>query len=763
MVDHVAAAAKLFEREGVDAIRELEKKKREQIHSKQEEMKETVGSRYRDIIESADAIAEIQHSCRDVMDSVDTMGTMCTGVQASVLESKRVFSAIEDQHHSELCQLVAVGAQVKFMLGTPSYTFTCVENGRMLDASIRFHSTAAVHAALQTSGAQTLSLFPWLDSHWEEVQAIQQHIGDGCRRRLHEAGLPATDYAEALAALILVEHLTALEALGIFMAASKQWLHESVVSLCSERDSAGLEGSVRKLAGHIAAALCIVDTVFVGHVAGSGCLLGSLIENAVAAGVVLTSSSANTQLSQGQVQDACGTWITDLKSVLATSNSWLQQVSHVSDLHVLARAIDKGISVASEQHTSWEDVWNRVIGWSVQHADEGWCSVFRPSFGQRAKEIISAALDCADFHVQYVEPWLSGLQEAAGYGCSGDIGRHMWAQQRNTVKNTDAISCSPFGVQDKIATLGRLEGVEHVCATFDNRLRGIWNDAVDTTDDASVLPDLRPMIQEVCCQAMSTWLDGAVYAISNSLREVAGQISFAPSTCLACDGILQQNATLRTAVSLARLLSSIGASAQLRRMIAGEGGDGDSANLEQLQENISQQALALLELWVVTLVRGAATALEQLDNSALGAVHEAQRRGWQEVSVGYGGPQDGTAEDEEVFQLPGACSPALFQFLFSLCRELHRAGSHAIDRLALNSLRRQADHAVSGVLQDAVGDVIAQHGEKEGRVLQLLFDIRFVVAILRSENDAMANAQTELIAELDPVDWCAPCPRFVIG
>eukprot|EP01047_Picozoa_sp_COSAG01_P098805 COSAG01_NODE_28930_length_649_cov_1.192727_1_plen_101_part_10 len=78
---------RLFEKEGVTAIRELERKKRSQIHAKEEEMKETVGARYRDIIESADSIASMQQHCRKIMESVESMTNYCTRLQGAVQTS----------------------------------------------------------------------------------------------------------------------------------------------------------------------------------------------------------------------------------------------------------------------------------------------------------------------------------------------------------------------------------------------------------------------------------------------------------------------------------------------------------------------------------------------------------------------------------------------------------------------------------------------------------------------------------------------------
>lgn len=134
--------------------------------------------------------------------------------------------------------------------------------------------------------------------------------------------------------------------------------------------------------------------------------------------------------------------------------------------------------------------------------------------------------------------------------------------------------------------------------------------------------------------------------------------------------------------------------------------------------------------WQDAVVRSAAVALDGLSAATGSAVHAVQRRGWQEISIGgaVGEEEDG---DMEVFQLPGSCSPLIFQFLFTLTRELHCSGSHAVERSVLNTLRQHSGQALAKAFTQAVALAKSQRGEKEGLVLQLLFDCRFASLILR--------------------------------
>ena len=72
-------------------------------------MRETVGARYRDIIESADSIAEMQRHCGSIMDSVASMDGSCSGLQEAVLRDAAIGPAGAAGEQSALGRLVSVG------------------------------------------------------------------------------------------------------------------------------------------------------------------------------------------------------------------------------------------------------------------------------------------------------------------------------------------------------------------------------------------------------------------------------------------------------------------------------------------------------------------------------------------------------------------------------------------------------------------------------------------------------------------------------
>lgn len=81
-------AEALFESRSVVDIREVEGRMCKDIEEKKEELRQLVGASYRDLIESADSILEMQRSCEAVGANISKMEEGFTALHRSVGEVK---------------------------------------------------------------------------------------------------------------------------------------------------------------------------------------------------------------------------------------------------------------------------------------------------------------------------------------------------------------------------------------------------------------------------------------------------------------------------------------------------------------------------------------------------------------------------------------------------------------------------------------------------------------------------------------------------
>ena len=126
----------LFERETVATIRERLRKCRGKIEENKEEMRETVGARYRDIIESADSIEAMRQCCNSIITSVSSMSERCHDLRGSPTPD----AFWQPQFGSPAGgagRTLLFGNQLKFLVETPAHIWANLERTHVLDATIR--------------------------------------------------------------------------------------------------------------------------------------------------------------------------------------------------------------------------------------------------------------------------------------------------------------------------------------------------------------------------------------------------------------------------------------------------------------------------------------------------------------------------------------------------------------------------------------------------------------------------------------------------
>mgnify|MGYP002214419276 CR=1 FL=1 len=236
----------MFEKCTIVQIREAEREKRREIEDKKKEMRETVGARYRDIIKSADSIAEMQTCCRDIAAASTQMEKMCDAVSVAATRGKQSASAALHQgavagtRNSTMAVVQSVAHSVNYLLDTPSHIWSCLDDRRHLDGALRFLSAQRVYAELvkqehpggqppssssadqhpalssssppssssreQQARAACLANVPWVHEHWEQrTNAVfRRELRHSAKLRLRRLGLSCTECAELLVCLMLV-------------------------------------------------------------------------------------------------------------------------------------------------------------------------------------------------------------------------------------------------------------------------------------------------------------------------------------------------------------------------------------------------------------------------------------------------------------------------------------------------------------------------------------------------------------------------------
>lgn len=105
----------LFEQYGIKQIHEIEQSIRADIEKKKEDLRQMVGERYRDLIEAADTIGQMQQTSANVKQYVAQLTDQCRSLQ-----SKASTPAAARSEHWALSHHYTVLAEVKLLVDLPS-------------------------------------------------------------------------------------------------------------------------------------------------------------------------------------------------------------------------------------------------------------------------------------------------------------------------------------------------------------------------------------------------------------------------------------------------------------------------------------------------------------------------------------------------------------------------------------------------------------------------------------------------------------------
>eukprot|EP00250_Pteridium_aquilinum_P019701 c24540_g1_i1 orf=595-3981(-) len=220
-------AEALFESRTVVEIREVEANTRKEIEEKKEELRQLVGASYRDLIESADSIANMKNSCHNVALNIQHMELGFASLKHSLaLPHPASTPQRIDVEKKKREKLYGIGSRVKYVVDTPEKIWGCLDEHMYLDGAQRYFRAFKVQTLLTESEAkgENLSHFPLLLHQWSLVEALRAQISQRSRDRLLESGLDVKQYAVALAAVAVIDELSPAQIVLFFFETRRAWL-----------------------------------------------------------------------------------------------------------------------------------------------------------------------------------------------------------------------------------------------------------------------------------------------------------------------------------------------------------------------------------------------------------------------------------------------------------------------------------------------------------------------------------------------------------
>ncbi|GAB2246186.1 hypothetical protein Droror1_Dr00001679 [Drosera rotundifolia] len=239
--DHAAAAAdaeSLFRTKPIAEIRNVEADAIRQIEAKKEELRQLIGTRYRDLIDSADSILSMKSCSESITRNIGSISGLIESLESGEGADLRVERVGGDERMREM---YGIGCRVKYLVDTPENIWGCLDEGMFLEASLRYERARIVNRCLREGngeiegegageGWNLRRNFPLLAHQWQIVESFRAQISQRSRERLlsmDKKGVVGTDIgavADALASVAVIDALEPVVVFGLLLDSRKNWI-----------------------------------------------------------------------------------------------------------------------------------------------------------------------------------------------------------------------------------------------------------------------------------------------------------------------------------------------------------------------------------------------------------------------------------------------------------------------------------------------------------------------------------------------------------
>ncbi|ORX84964.1 hypothetical protein BCR32DRAFT_291026 [Anaeromyces robustus] len=224
----------LFKTMTIKNLKKYESQVRNDIESKKQELRIMVGERYRDLIDAADSIMEMQSSAKNINEKFNTLQEYSN---ISNLKNKIKIQNEEgvDKAFEEKKKLIyPIAAEIKLLVDTPEQIWNALENHKYLKAACLYMIAKLVYKHLQSSEEakhlQIMNTFPIIQKQWIAVSQFRSNILEKSISYLKFVYQNKNSVAETLCAVMLLHNVSINDALKIFLEKRRQGIMEFLSS-----------------------------------------------------------------------------------------------------------------------------------------------------------------------------------------------------------------------------------------------------------------------------------------------------------------------------------------------------------------------------------------------------------------------------------------------------------------------------------------------------------------------------------------------------
>ncbi|KAM4084703.1 hypothetical protein ACJW30_08G153500 [Castanea mollissima] len=576
-----ADAESLFRTKTVPEIRNVETATRSQIQQKQEELRQLVGTRYRDLIDSADSIVLMQKSSQSISANVSSISATIRSLSFSSSSSETPKLIHPDPART---RIYGIACRVKYLVDSPENIWGCLDESMFVESAARYVRAKHVHHTLTSTSTSTssssddlsvLANFPLLHHQWQIVESFKVQISQRSRERLLERELPISAYADALAGVAVIDEIHPNQVLSLFLETRKSWISQKLLGIF---DDNGGNASCDVVVSVFCEVLRIIQ-ISIGQV--GELFLHVLTDMPLFYKVVLSSppaaqlfggipnpdeevrlwnnfreklESLMVMLDKGYVARTCSAWLRECGQMLVKKINGRYLIDAIYSGEELALA-EKSIRETVESKKvlegslDWlrnvigseiELPWSRIRELVLEDDSDLWDEIFEDAFVGRMKVIVETGFEDLTGVVNVADTIRAigeisgghGQIDFQGYLNRPSTGGGVWFID-SCVKKAGVFSGfkAPVEENDFQSCLNAYFGAEvsRIRDAVDSRCQSVLQDVLSFLESPKAalrLKDLAPYVQNKCYESMSTILtqlkrelDNLYAAMENANKE----------------------------------------------------------------------------------------------------------------------------------------------------------------------------------------------------------------------------------------------------
>ncbi|KAK8579338.1 hypothetical protein V6N12_069664 [Hibiscus sabdariffa] len=572
-------AESLFRANPISEIRNVESATNKQIEDKKEELRQLVGTRYRDLIDSADSILHMKSASESISSNISSIHRSIRSLSVSALEppSPKLQTPPTTTTTTTRIRIYGIACRVKYLVDTPENIWGCLDESMFLEAAARYMRAKHVHSNLMLPDGDLdhnniLSNFPLLQHQWQIVESFKAQISQRSRERLLDRGLPVASYADALAAVSVIDDLDPHQVLGLFLEARKTWISHTLSAAAGNADATSSLsiGAFCDVLSIIQVTVAQVGELFL-HVMNDmplfyKVILGSPPVSQLFGGIPNPDDeirlwksfrdkleSVTVVLPKTFISSSCWSWLRDCGAQITSKINGRYLIDSIPTGQEL-RTAEQLIRMTMESKEvlqgslEWlktvfgsdiELPWNSIRELVLEGDSDLWDEIFEDSFVRRMKIIIDSGFQDLTRAVN-VSDAIHTIAATAGekidsetYLTRPSIGGGVWFTEPNSCKKLGPLLGNrALPEEDNLQTcLNAYFGpeVSRIRDQVDSRCQSVLEDLLSFLESSKVsvrLKDLVPYLQNKCYESVSfilkelkTELDVLYTAIGSEQKE----------------------------------------------------------------------------------------------------------------------------------------------------------------------------------------------------------------------------------------------------